>query len=97
MRGRGIGTTVAPAGERTTPGDYLNTSFNEISPEYFATMGMRIFAGRALVADDAPADQPAPPTRVVVNQAFARRFFPNVDPLGRRFGAGDPHPGRKSG
>ena len=88
MRGRGLGYAVARAGERTTPADDFNTSFNDVSPEYFETMGMRILAGRALAASDAPADKPVPPTRVVVNHAFAQRFFPNADPVGRRFGAG---------
>ena len=33
----------------------------------------------------APSDAPI---RVVVNQTFARRFFPNESPLGRKFGVG---------
>jgi hypothetical protein len=44
-------------------------------------------AGRDFTRADDPK---AKPGKVVVNQAFVRRFFPNVDPLGRRFGAGPP-------
>ena len=42
MRGTGIAMTVAPAGQRLTPADFLNTSTNSVSPEYFDTMGMHI-------------------------------------------------------
>ena len=55
-------------------------------------MGMRVVEGRALTdADNIPF---GPAGRklmnVVVNQAFVRRFFPNMDPLGKRFGNGAP-------
>lgn len=87
MRGRGIGMTVALAGQRPSTADFLNTNLNVVSPEYFATMGMRLVAGRDFTGADDPE---AKPGKVVVNQAFVRRFFPNVDPLGQRFGAGPP-------
>jgi predicted permease len=82
MRGSGFKTTVAPEGQALTPGDSLNTSTNGISPEYFETLGIPIMAGRAL----AETDRDAKPPRVVVNQSFARRFFPGVDAVGKRFG-----------
>ena len=88
MRGRGSGATVALVGQPATQADYLNSSFIDVSPEYFDTMGIRLLAGRSLTEKDAPADKPGLPTRVVVNQAFARRFFPHADPLGQRFGIG---------
>jgi hypothetical protein len=31
---------------------------------------------------------PAKPTPVIVNRAFVRRFFPNVDPIGQKLGSG---------
>jgi len=87
MRGRGIGMTVALTGQRPSTADFLNTNLNAISPDYFATMGMRVVAGR----DFTPLDDPkSKPGHVIVNQAFVRRFCPNVDPLGQRFGAAPP-------
>ena len=85
MRGSGVKTTVAPAGQRVDRGDFLNTSFNAVTPDYFDAMGMHIVAGRALAESDSGSRKPAP---VVVNQTFARRFFPGENPLGRRFGTG---------
>ena len=85
MRGSGVKSTVAPAGQKTTPADFLNTSLNSISPEYFDTIGMRVLQGRGFTIADLKASRPIP---VVVNEAFARRFFPDQDAVGRRFGNG---------
>ena len=82
MRGSGVKTTVRPEGQTITQADFLNTSLNTVSPEYFDTMGMRILAGRGFQ----DADRGAKPARVLVNQTFANLFFPDIDPLGRRFG-----------
>jgi predicted permease len=84
MRGSGMKTTVAPEGQPLAEGDFLNTSINSVTPGYFQTLGIRMLAGRELRATDANVK----PEPVVVNQAFARRFFPAVDPVGRRFGRG---------
>jgi predicted permease len=86
MRGSGIKMTMVPAGQKVTPADFLNTSSNSVSPGYFETMGMRILTGRDLTATDEPAKEIR--TKAIVNQAFAAKFFPGLDPLGRRFGNG---------
>ncbi len=83
MRGAGVKATFGVAGTRLAATDFLNSSLNDVTPDYFATMGMRLLAGRAFNGFD--RDQ-GTPRRVIVNQAFASRFFPGMDPLGRRFG-----------
>ncbi len=50
------------------------------SPGYFHTMGIPILQGRGFTEAD---DEKAPPV-TVVSQAFAHRYFPNEDPVGRR-------------
>jgi predicted permease len=87
MRGRGIGMTVAPVGQQPSTADFLRTNLNAVSPEYFATMGIPVLAGRDFTSADDPDIKPA---KVIVNRAFVRRFFPAVNPLGQRFGAGPP-------
>jgi predicted permease len=57
-----------------------NTAFNVITPGYFATMRTAILAGR----DFSDRDGPGPPPAVIVNQSFARQFFGEASPLGRR-------------
>jgi predicted permease len=80
MRGSGIKTTLAPEGRKTTQADFLNTSLNTVSLEYFDAMGMHILAGRGFENSDSTAK----PVRVVVNQTLAQQFFPGLDAVGRR-------------
>jgi len=84
MRGTGLKATIVAPGQKPDPGDLLNTSLNPVSPDYFSTMGMRFVTGRNYT-DTEPID--ATPRPMVVNEAFARRFFAGLDPVGRRFGA----------
>src|SRR3954471_11119154 len=51
-----------------------------ITPDYFATMGIPIVAGRGIGA----ADTERSPLVVVVSQGLARRAWPNGSPLGKR-------------
>jgi predicted permease len=53
-----------------------------VSPRFLETMGIRLIAGRDLEARDARPDTPA---AVIVNESFARRYFPGEPALGRRF------------
>src|SRR3569623_939072 len=58
-----------------------NVDFNQlVNADAFAALGARIVKGRGITAADTLT---APPV-VVVNEAFARRFFPGEDPLGKR-------------
>ncbi len=61
--------------------DTRTSLFNWVSPGFFQTMEIPLLAGRDFdVHDTAVA-----PKVVVVNQAFARDFFPGADPLGQTF------------
>jgi predicted permease len=84
MRGIGMGNSVILPGQH---GDgILNTSTMAVTPDYFDVMGIHLLSGRALTpADQADTGQLA---RVVVNESFARRFFPNQNPLGKQFATG---------
>jgi predicted permease len=50
------------------------------------TLGMRLLRGR----DFAESDTASSPRVVLVNETFARRFFPGGDPVGRRLELGEP-------
>jgi predicted permease len=60
-----------------------------VSPDIYRTLGIRLVSGRTFT----DADTRSTPWVVVVNQAFARKYFPNEDPLGKQIRtAGDgPH------
>ena len=54
---------------------------NEVGPDYFATLGIPILAGRAFTTQDL-----APPECAVINESFAKLYLPGRDPIGQRFG-----------
>jgi predicted permease len=57
----------------------LHARFGYVMPGYFETMGIRVSSGRAIDARDAGT---APPV-VVVDEAFARKYWPAEPPLGK--------------
>ena len=56
-------------------------SFDGIDPAYFETMRVPLVEGRAFKDSD---NETAPPV-AIVNQTMAKRFWPNEDPIGKRF------------
>jgi putative ABC transport system permease protein len=80
LTGASMDTRVEVEG-RPSDGSTQNMAlFRTVSPEYFQTMRIPLVAGRAL----APADFSSSGAAVVINQTFARRYFHDTDPLGRR-------------
>ena len=53
--------------------------FNAVTPGYLRTLGTPLLAGR----DFTPADALNTPGVIIVNEAFARKFFNGENPLGR--------------
>ncbi|HEX6047989.1 MAG TPA: FtsX-like permease family protein, partial [Gemmatimonadaceae bacterium] len=56
-----------------------------ISGDYFQAMGIPLLSGRGFTTADTPD---APPV-AIVSDAFARAAWPNDDPIGKRFAAGN--------
>jgi len=79
MRGVGVKMTLAPEGVTLPASTFLNTSGNDVSPGYFATLGISLLAGRDLTTEDAERK----PMAAVVNRAFAEAFFPHQNPIGK--------------
>jgi len=53
---------------------------NQIAPQFFATFGIPLLAGREFSAQDTPESRKV----VIVNESLASRFFGAESPLGRR-------------
>ncbi len=64
----------------------VQPNFNEVSPGYFATMGIPLLAGRDLTFQDKLGAHKV----AVVNETFVKRYLGTGNPLGRRFGRHSP-------
>jgi predicted permease len=82
-----IGISFTIEGRPVAPGDEPGAAVGVVTPGYFETLRIPILAGRAFTARDGTM---APPV-VIVNEAFARKFFPGENPIGKRLtpGLGD--------
>ncbi|HXM14439.1 MAG TPA: ABC transporter permease [Candidatus Eremiobacteraceae bacterium] len=57
---------------------------SEVSPDYFTAVGIPLVAGRTFTTQDEASARYA-----VINETFAREFFPGRDPIGQLFGLVD--------
>ena len=56
-----------------------------VEPGYLTAMGIPLKQGRFFTAQDDVRAQPV----VVIDEVFARKYFPNADPIGKRINLGD--------
>ena len=85
------GDPIAVEGYTPTAGEAMNSRMDHVGPDYFSVVGMPLLYGRGILAQDsAPAGGKAPRV-AVINQTFAKHFFSNTNPIGKR--VRDTYPG----
>jgi putative ABC transport system permease protein len=91
LTGESDSYSVGIEGRPTGPNTHMLTAdYAAVTPDYFRALQMPLFRGRTFTNHD---DMSAPPV-VIVNQTFARRYFPTEDPIGKRIHVGnDRHSG----
>jgi putative ABC transport system permease protein len=72
------------SGRPPAPPPLPTTEMRAITPGYFQTLRIPIQAGRAPTERDGSSV----PQDILINQAFARQFFPGEDPIGRLLNRG---------
>lgn len=77
--GGGAGRLNVEGRESTREWVYIN--MRDVDPEYFRTMGIDIVQGRVFGAT-------TPKDEILVDERFARRYWPNSSPVGARFTIG---------
>ncbi|HKF53667.1 MAG TPA: ABC transporter permease [Candidatus Acidoferrales bacterium] len=78
--GTGVSTGLSFEGRTFAPGNTPMSVVDAITPDYFQTMGIPLLKGRLFTDADNSASRPV----VIINDAFAQRYFPNENPVGKR-------------
>ena len=80
LNGMGAATSFSIAGQpKPAAGQEPVTDVRVVTHNYFKAMGVPLLRGRAFDGRDAGSSI----RRVIVNQALARKYFPNEDPIGK--------------
>jgi putative ABC transport system permease protein len=74
------------------PGSFPHPDVHTISPDYARTLGMALERGRTFTDAD---NEKAPPV-ALVNDTLARKYWPNENPVGKRFMWGHLNPASKT-
>jgi putative ABC transport system permease protein len=69
------------------PGETLGARWTAVSPTYFSAMQIRLLRGRSSTS----ADGPGTGNVAVIDETFARQFWPGEDPLGQKLTFGPDH------
>jgi predicted permease len=87
LEGNEWDSSVSVEGYAAKTGEWINPHMNFITPDYFKTMSVPLLLGR----DFRPTDIVGSPKVCIVNEKFAKRYFPDGLAVGRHVGmGGDP-------
>ena len=82
-----IGVGFSIEGRPTAKGDEPEAPVSIVTPGFFRTMRIPLISGR----DFLPTDDSKSPGVIIIDQAFANKYFPGENPIGKRMkpGLGD--------
>jgi predicted permease len=67
-------------------GDDCDSTWDRVDTHFLGAIGVPIVRGRGITEQDTATSPPV----AIVNESFVKKFFPNQDPIGRRFGMDRP-------
>ena len=79
MSGAEMRTSVEIEGRPVAKSDEGHSDIVSVTPDYFRTMKIALLQGRDFNAQDGPDTTPV----VIVDESFAREFFPGENPIGK--------------
>jgi predicted permease len=77
---------TVPGSPFSRTADVPSARFAAVDSRYLRTMGLPLLSGRDFAETDTAAGLPV----AIVNEEFARRYFPNQDPIARQIHPGPP-------
>jgi predicted permease len=73
------------SGAALPPGQPNGVHWNRVGPRFFETLGIRVRIGHGIGWRDTDANHPV----AVVNESWARAFYPNENPIGHHISGGN--------
>jgi len=67
---------------RPYDGGHIEVNQRDVSPNYFTTLHAQLLRGHYFTEED----DASKPRVVIVNETFAKKYFPNQDPIGQQYG-----------
>ena len=83
MSGNNASISFTVEGHPVAKADHPSEAVGLALPGYFETMRIPLIAGRTFAAQDGPKGPPV----AIINQAFAKKYFAGVDPVGKHMTA----------
>jgi predicted permease len=84
LQGNGENISFGLPGKPTVRGQEPQAQYHHVSTDFFKAMGIPLRAGRTFAMTDAPGA----PRAIVVNEEFARRYFPGENAVGKAIAFG---------
>jgi predicted permease len=81
---------ISVEGYAHRPNEDREIQINRVTPGYFQTMGLPLPLGRDFTPQEASIKPFEFPKVAIINETMARYYFGETNPLGKRFGWGDP-------
>jgi predicted permease len=87
LTGTDMGSNITIEGRPNPDTDDIHVNFDAVSANYFSTMRIPLVSGREFNAGDTAKS----PKVAIINEAMAKEFFPNRNPIGTHFAPGGKH------
>ncbi len=84
LSGNNIDIDIAIEGRPVASGDQPSEKLALVLPDFFRTLRIPILAGRAFTAADSTTAKQV----IIINDRFARKYFPGENPIGKHVQAG---------
>jgi predicted permease len=79
LSGGRLGVSFSIEGQQVAAGDEPSAAVALVTPGYFETMRIPVLAGRPFTPRDGRKGAPV----IIVNESFARKYFPGENPVGK--------------
>jgi len=89
LGGGGSATPISIGSPAASPEERSEVTGRRVGRDFFETMGMRVLRGRTFTEQDVRVEATAGSQNLIIDEALARKYFPDADPIGQRIYYGE--------